>query len=462
MTAAITQVLRWAAGADDLPSDPDFDDRRLLDLIGQHTLAGRLRRRLPAGPLWLRRRLGTAVAAMYFDTLARAAAHVRAIDGIVAEVGDHAAPVLVKGMAAGLLTGDKNLLRCGDIDLVCADGDLLIAALTRLGYQRTREPFLHELGEFTRDGIEIDVHAYVPVPGYGEIRHADLTPPVPGTTWCQPRRAPSLYPMRHDRLTGGAVTPVGRVTVADPCLQAIVLCAHAFLNFTNMWSLSHRRKPYVKLAELADLRDLAAHEAFDPARFRTLVAELDAGDAVRWAGWASSVLIGSNPLPVPAGTGPFPRCLWWDFWALLPVDPQELLLPGWFDLAAVSALLGQRIELDTGRAAPPWTVEVRRAGDEVTVVVGLPQRTDAAIERGRVDFGATGTEWSLSGGRLTAVGGHHACDLLPGRRVRLVYRLAARAAEVLVGVAEQDGFGALRSGVLLPAALLPAEPAGAR
>ncbi|MFJ3713450.1 nucleotidyltransferase family protein [Streptomyces sp. NPDC090053] len=453
---AVTQVLRWAAGAPDIPEDQDFDDRVLLDLIGQHALSGRLQQRLPTGPAWLRDRLGGPVAAMHAGTLALAEAHMRAVDRIVTALGEQQPPpVVVKGIATGLLTGERHLLRCGDIDLVCADGGPLIDTLTRLGYERTRVPFLHELGEFTCEGVEIDVHAYVPVPGYGAVRHADLTPPERGT-WYQPRRVPSMHPIRHGLLVDGGVT-VGRARVPDPCLLAIVLCAHAFLNFTNMWSLSHRAKPYVKLAELADLHALVQHDAFDTQQFLTLVAELDAWDAVRWAGWASTVLLGRNPLPVPAGTGPFPRCLWWDFWARLPVDEESLLLPDWFDLAAVAPLLGSRIELDTGRPAPPWTVEVRRDGDQVTVTLGLPERAEAAIERGRVDFGASGTEWVLSGGQLTAVGGHDTCDLLSGRRVRVGYRVPSTGGQMLVGVAEQDA-----SGALLSAVLLTADRAGAR
>ncbi|MFE4692124.1 nucleotidyltransferase family protein [Streptomyces sp. NPDC056749] len=459
---AVTQVLRWAAGADTIPQDGDFDDGVLLDLVGQHALSGRLERRLSTGPEWLRRRLGGPVAVMHGDTVALAEAHMREVDRIVAALGEQPPPVLVKGIATGLLTGKKHLLRCGDIDLVCADGGPLIETLTRLGYERTRAPFLHELGEYTREGVEIDVHAYLPVPGYGAVRDADLTPAGHASTWYQPRRAPALHAIRHGRLADGGTVAVARVTVPDPCLLAIVLCAHAFLNFTNMWSLSHRAKPYVKLAELADLHALVQHEAFDTRRFLALVEDLDAWDAVSWAGWASTVLLGSNPLPVPAGTGPFPRCLWWDFWAQLPVDEEALLLPDWFDLAAVTPLLGNRIELDTGRPTPPWTVEVRRDDDRVTVTVGLPDRTDAATERGRVDFGTRGTEWVLSGGLLSAVGGHDTCELLSGRRVRLRYRVPGAGGEVLVGVAEQDASGWMLSAVLCPATWRSADPAGGR
>ncbi|MFE7354698.1 nucleotidyltransferase family protein [Streptomyces sp. NPDC057543] len=459
---AVTEVLRWAAGADAIPEDEDFDDGVLLDLVGQHALSGRLERRLSTGPEWLRRRLGGPVVVMHAETLALVEAHMRAVERIVAGLGEQPPPVLVKGIATGLLTGDKHLLRCGDIDLVCADGGPLIETLIRLGYERTRAPFLHELGEYTREGVEIDVHAYLPVPGYGAVRDAYLTPPEHARTWYQPRRAPSMHAIRHARLVDGGTVTVGPVTVPDPCLLAIVLCAHAFLNFTNMWSLSHRAKPYVKLAELADLHALVQHQAFDVQRFLALVADLDAWDAVRWAGWASTVLLGRNPLPVVAGIGPFPRCLWWDFWARLPVDEESLLLPGWFDLAAVTPLLGSRIELDTGCPTPSWTVEVCRDGDQVTVTVGLPERTDAAIERGRVDFGASGTEWVLSGGQLSAVGGHDTCELLSGRRVRLRYRVPRAGGEVLVGVAEQDASGALLSAVLRPATWRSEDPVGRR
>ena len=506
-------VLRWAAGHPvPPPEDVVFDDDVLLDLVDRHAVSGRLLWRLDAAPppVWLRPQLRRRLVELRDDTRALLTAHATAAAEITAELGAPSEPVLVKGISTFLVTGAQHTIRCGDIDLVCPDGDRAVEVLTRLGYRRTRAPFMHEVGEFTRDRTEVDVHSYFPVHGYGDLRRLDLDPAGHPGVWTQPAHRASLRRIRHRDLFHDRIRrpvdgpPAGYVSAPDPCLLAIILCAHAFMNYTNIWSISHRAKPYIRLAELADLVDLARHEAFDRDRFVRMVQRFDAADAVRWAGWMSTTLLGWNPLPAvegePTADG-FPRCLWWSFWARTPVRSASLLHPGWLDIAELFETLGTNVvaltngptvQLAIGadpavpddqvirtrrqlcqestQPPPAWTIDVTVARDGALIVaVGLPSRQVAAVERVRVDLGAVATEWSLmKGGPETAVGGHVGCalgrDRSGRRRLELRYdadtidgttrpanlRRPAGEISMLVGVATGNAAGDTTTSVLVP------------
>lgn len=479
-------VLCWAAGGDEVPAaDLEPDEDVLLDLVDRHALSGRLLRRLAStpGPPWAGPGLRDGLTTLYDGSRGLLEAHAHAAAEIVGLLGAAPEPVLVKGISTFLTTGADHTVRCGDIDLVCADGDRLIEVLTGLGYHRTRPAFLHEIGEFTRDATEIDVHAYFPVYSYTGLDSDDLEPARHDGVWRQRGHRMALRRIGWADMDRGRLrTPVGHghVSVPDPCLSAIVLSAHAFMNFTNVWSISHREKPYVRLGELADLADLARHPDFDAERFLQLVDRFDAGDAVRWAGWASTVLTGSSPLPEiepGSGTG-FPRCLWWSFWTDLQVAPATLVRPGWLDMAELVTALGastvvldgsgtgriavadeqrlpRRLHLDGVAPDPPWSVAID-AADGPTVTIGLPERPAAAVERVRVDLGTTAAEWSLDAatGRQTVTGAEVACTLDEDEHGRaLTLRFAGAATErldLLVGIAEEDRSGAHTASVLLP------------
>lgn len=486
-------ILRWAAGADCSPpaGAGDVDEESLLSLVPQHALAGRLLQRLDGGapPSWMGSEFYRALVGLQAETRALVADHARATAEITGQLGVDREPVLVKGISAYLTSNAPHTMRCGDIDLVVANGDQAIDVLSALGYQRTRAPFMHEVGEFTRGGTEVDVHAYYPVHGYGSLPRSEFEPSAHEGIWQQPRYQASLVEIGYRELARTRIRcPVGRsgaVNVPDPCLLAIILCAHAFLNFTNVWSISHRAKPYVKLAELADLHDLARHPGFDPARFLDLVRQFDATDAVLWAAWASQLLTGRNPLPVwpQAQAAPrFPRCLWWSLWAETTVEPDALLRPYWLDLPGLMPQLGcTELDLDAGTTGqlriddvggvlrrqirqasgplPPWAVEVSQSGDWLTLAMTLPSHPPGTVERGRVDFGDPATEWSLAGGSLTMTGDQAEHELSVGdddaHRLVLRYPLSKVAGptgrvSLLVGIASEDRHRRLTHCVVLP------------
>jgi hypothetical protein len=500
-------VLCWAAGLDVAPPDDlAVDSEVLLDLVGRHALTGRLLRRVESTPLptWMSLDLHHQLISQYVAGRALLESHAESASEIASELRGEPEPVLVKGISTYLVTRQPHTVRCGDIDLVCADGERLIEVLTRLGYHRTRDPFMHEIGEFTRGQTEVDLHSYFPVHGYpGDLLTSDLDPARQNRVWHQPGHRMSMHRIEHqdldrERLRRSAGRS-GEVSVPDPCLLAIILCAHAFMNFTNVWSISHRAKPYVRLGELADLQDLASNPAFNRDRFLQLVQQFNASDAVRWAGWASTLLLGRNPLPSAAlepTAESFPRCLWWSFWANTPVAPEVLVNPGWLDLGdLVPALRGSVVHLTDGATGrldvnpatqlyrqfrlqsdapiPTWAVDVIVSDGGLTVAVGLPARSAAAIERVRVDLGSVATEWSLTSatGRQSVTGGHVSCRLgqgEQGRRLEIHYagpsfgrsvgavragRIGPDGLSLLVGIADEDSAGIQTSSVLLPLTL---------
>lgn len=482
MTAAdVTTVLLWAAGSDRAPSDDARpDELDLLALVDMHALTARLVHRLEStAPSWATDRLRRGLAGLDDANRRKAEAHTAAAAEITAieAVGN---PVLVKGVSTNLATGLAYTLRCGDIDMVVPDAAAATDVVLGLGYERTREPFMHEVGEFTRGTTEIDLHAYFPVHSYTGMDPDILDAAAHPGVWVQPGFRLSMRPIswamldayRVDRAVAG-----GRVSVPGADLLAIILSAHGFMNFTNVWSISHREKPYVRLGELADLRDLVADARFCPDRFARLVHDLDATDAVEWASWAYETLIGPSPLPRTT-RATYPRCLWWGWWANLPLATGSWLRPDWYDMAQVTRDLGANLvpltggqsallRLDDAGALPRQLrltqnaalgpVALRFSDGGSTVIVVLPERPAAHIERVRVDFGSVASECRLTGERpdWSATGSHLEADLatVDGHR-ELTLRFCDKVGgHVLVGLADEDAEGRHPAGVLVPVAL---------
>lgn len=327
-------------------------------------------------------------------------------------------------------------MRCGDMDLFSNDGGAVSRVLLELGYRQTRGPFLYELGEYTRGAVEIDLHEYYPVYSYPpSLAGADLRPERHAPAWSQSYQL-RQHEITYDELSRGAVRSDFRetegVNVPDPNLLALILCSHAFLNFTNVWSISHREKAYVRLGEMADLFDLAAHPSFSPERFLQLVGRFGGRDAVEWAACVAASLFGRNPLPVPvtAGLGDalpagrFPRCLWWNFWLDFDAGVDGLLRRYWLDMRSLVTQLGANtLTAPAGRTARHST---RPGADSKPLPRFLTQAEDARpiplalglskSERGlrlelqvsaepegdsdrvRVDFGHVASEWIRSRG----------------------------------------------------------------
>lgn len=394
--------------------------------------------------------------------------------------------VMVKGMSTSLITGRPQTLRTGDIDLVILPehAPRVTAGLEALGHVRTRPPFMHEIGEFTAyprgaEPVEVDLHAFYPVnrlqlavPPSADLAggvRADLAVTVLDATALARHReaAPSSD-------VAGALP--------DPEAAVLVLASHAYGNWTNLWSISHRRKAYVRLGELADLADLAEHPSFRRDRFEALVAASDGTTCVTWAAAACRRVLGRDPFPQLADSGTdadaMLRCLWWDVWARVPGATPSWLAVDWLRMGALvrdlGALSRRGSSPDVRPASPPggvtvltggrtvpadWHVQVtRRAGRlDVRVTFGAQ---DGGVRRVRVDLGHTATEWSGAAvGRAGTWVGDPPLDVVEeGRGVRMSHAApdAATYLPVLVGMSTQTAAG--QGTAVLPLLVEPEVP----
>jgi hypothetical protein len=439
-------ILKWAAGsAQALPTRVEFDEETLLDLVDAHNLSGRFLRSLAnRTPPWVTHGLQDALREMHSKTTARIIENASAFREFSARLPPSARVVIIKGMSTYVLSRQAHTMRCGDLDVFSNDSAALSKALKKLGYRQTRGPFLYELGEYTRGAVEIDLHEYFPVYSYpSSLSSADLRPEHHPAAWQQSYQL-QQHEISYDDLSVGAIRSAARetegVTVPDPNMLALILCSHAFLNYTNVWSISHRDNAYVRLGEMADLFDLAAHPSFSRARFLQLVGRFGANDAVEWAACVAASLFGRNPLPVHVAVrlgdalpdARFPRCLWWSFWLDLRSGTDELLRRQWLDMRSLVTQLGgntlRAVGGRTGRHSTvgaqgtmplsrfitqaadetpiPFDLEVSRSERGLRLELEVLTRPKGDANRIRVDYGHTASEWihSLGDTRPSVVG----------------------------------------------------------
>ncbi|MBC6445046.1 MAG: nucleotidyltransferase family protein [Alphaproteobacteria bacterium GM202ARS2] len=317
-----------------LPSQVQ-DVELLVKLIAEHNLQGRclrhrqdLQERFP-GPLLAE------IATTHQQTEANYRRNVGALGAVIDHFG-HEVGTIIKGFSIFLLTRDPALLRCGDIDLVLADARALIEHLLDTGYVQTRQPFMHEIGEFTRDGVEFDLQWGFPISRYPDSIWGAPKRPVWGAGLMQATLIEAAE-LNADNTHLSTETPPICIPSAE--FAVLIAAAHSFMNFTNLWSISHREKTWLRLAELADVQEMTVLDGFSRARFAQLVERYQAWDIVAWIDWIWTMLSGrpifnlSSQRPFPSAA---PCCLWWNLWIdLLP--PISLMLGDrWYPHAAVT------------------------------------------------------------------------------------------------------------------------------
>ena len=116
-------------------------------------------------------------------------------------------------------------------------------------------------------------------------------------------------------------------------ISILIMCAHMFMNFTNMWSISHREKPYVKLGELWDVFEMTKHNSYSKETLLKLIENYKAHDCIKWAGIILNMVFGSNPLPLDVSNetiNDYPKCLWWNIWRYIPSNICQLLSTKWY------------------------------------------------------------------------------------------------------------------------------------
>lgn len=154
--------------------------------------------------------------------------------------------ILIKGISTYLLTNKEETLRFGDMDILTNDHHTVLKVLLYQGYKQTKAPFMHELGEYSKNGVEFDIHDYFPIYAYSdELKKADFTSlkatKIKKQNYVFIPRAINFSDLKKD---ANKINKIGleNIKVVDPNLLVIIICAHSFMNFTNMWSISHRKR----------------------------------------------------------------------------------------------------------------------------------------------------------------------------------------------------------------------------
>jgi hypothetical protein len=494
-------ILKWVVGSSkQLPNPLEFDEDTLINLVDKHNLSGRFMLKLSNhdAPTFTPK-FKEALKDLHYETKRQVMRNINAFRSIKTQLPPSTNIIIIKGVSTYVLVGQEHTMRSGDIDLLSNNTTSLVHTLCGMDYQQTRAPFLHEVGEYTKGSIEVDIHDHFPVYGYTDsLLHADLLPQNNPEIWRQ------SYAMKHRRITyddlkkysyQGNESGIENVTVADPNILAVIICAHAFMNYTNMWSISHREKAYVRLGEIADLFDLVNHSAFASKYFLKLVKQFQATDAVEWAANISSILFGMNPLPIHSSAAfdeelprsRFPRCLWWNFWADLPSGVDELIQKEWLVMDWLTKELGANILFSNQgpsktystiqhegcqllkrfitQESRPITLTIKISASEkgILIQVNIFSIIQADMVRIRIDFGHIATEWTYStGDQIQTLIGKHVDVMLNNQgmndEVNLQYSWEtlgqsirkARKVSVLIGVGQQSDRDGLIASTLIP------------
>lgn len=380
---SLRDILCWAAGADvDVSGILSVNAERLLGLISRHKLQVRFAVRAKAErPRWYTRALSIA---LWQDTRRVRSAvetQILAVQEITqaAQAAGLPPPIPLKGFTAYALTGDDGILRPSvDLDLLAGDADPMIALLTRLGYADTEILVRgHEAAKMHRSGLVVEVHRYVPVRVYPDALAACLDgADQPGWSFQTKevmKEGRAIEYADFPQLTRGVAPGTERFPLPTPSLAALVLCVHSFRDYVDRggaW-LNHP----VPLADLADLRDLAARLDFDPAGFRALAERTDARHSVEVAARMLEAWLGDASLPVPAGPPSvfrerdiFPQRVTWDLgvWAYsgplenLPVRTWDSVLEALGGATAIDAAGSACAYATPGAAGTPLVTALLR------------------------------------------------------------------------------------------------------
>ena len=423
-------ILKWAAGLKSkIPDDIKFDVPALLDLIKAHNLSERILHRInKSTPPWVHSEFLDGLYELQLANRQKINSNIIALRELRDELTEHTHALMIKGFSTYILCNQEETLRGGDIDLLSNNPDEVISKLISLGYSQTRMPFLHELGEYTRESIEFDIHDNFPVNYYSDnLLQADLVPSSNPDAWVQ------NYQFLHKEIRFsnlaenacyGRNDRTSHVMVTDPNYLAIVLCAHAFMNYVNMWSISHREKTYIRLSEIADLFVLSKHPLFQKEKFLSYVKYYRANDAVEWAASIATRLLGENPLPVTftlndhSFSQRFPRCLWWNFWAALPLDLENALQTNWLSMNWLTKHVGANLCSIKDEAVHTYSTVETKSASKITRYItqsSVPFPIVLMISRSETGITVNLQVQILSGCQTERVRidvGHQACELI--------------------------------------------------
>lgn len=495
------QIIKWAAGAPIvLPDKIDFDTNTLINLTDAHNLSGQFLLRIrESDAKWATPDLVDGLNQLFFETTNQVTRNILAFCELRRQLkSGNTHIILIKGISTYILSDLREIMHAGDIDLLSDNPNDVVQALLNIGYKQTRAPFMHEIGEYTRDTTEFDIHGYFPIYRYSKaLLGTDMFPLHHSEGWKQ------SYLFQHSEITFDDMYKFKNcdrrpetelITVPDASMLAVIISAHAFMNYTNIWSISHREKACVRLGEIIDLFTLSTHHSFSVDRFLGYVNRYQAHDAVEWAASMAVSVFGRNPLPVPAFAGidqplsasRFPRCLWWNFWASLLSETDELLQTKWLSMDWLIERIGANhisvqeeptksySTIKTGISLPlmryitqqmepiPLVLQVSKYESGVLVRLQVHSSFQFDIERVRVDLGNIACEWiHVSNGNSQEIVGFPmdlSCEHNDwGYEIKLKLDwkdivIAKKYAALLIGVSRQSSLEVLES-TLIPLVL---------
>lgn len=373
----LRRILKWAAGSPaDVSDIGGVDEDRLLSLVADHHLERRLLDRLRRDkPTWGRRSLLTRT----WGQCQRAGDQMRRHTAALREITDACTeanlppPIIIKGFSLYALTGDSGHLRySADMDLFGEDPDQLTDTLRSLGYADMAVVSLapHEHAIVGRTGVKVEVHSHFPVQSYpASITPSDYIPERHPGLWWQPEYQNSLphteitYQDLMNAAARGAAPEADGLMTLTPPMMVLILCAHMFRNIIE------GRRP--RLCELADIRDLVQHPAFDSRRFLGIVEKFRGRDAVRMTNHLGICCLGTPLLPQDTNKEEWnteQRLLqalgYWVGWhsfeeMLLPPEPGDLF----------ARLGANAVTAATGEVSTLYSVMGAGAGQRITRLI---------------------------------------------------------------------------------------------
>jgi hypothetical protein len=349
-------ILKWAAGGEvSLPAHCEYKEEELIDLIRLHNLSGRFLKKIKNHPNYkFSRKLIKLLKQHHRNVEQSVERNIKSFLEIKNTLPHNIKIITIKGFSTYIIVNKKEVMRTGDIDIISNNGLGLIGELKKQHYKLTKKPFLYELGEYTKDGIEVDVHEYFPIYSYTNSLISDILNPKKSLDlWQQNYEMLKInitYDLLSEYLYESCIeNNIGIITTGDPNIMIIIICAHAFMNFVNIWSISHRSKTYVRLGELADLFELIEHNRFNRKKFGQLVEKLQAYDSIRWVHYITQILFKKSPFANENIDNKlieyhlFPRNIWRNFWIAFPIEEELLLKNNWYTMETVINHLGSNI-----------------------------------------------------------------------------------------------------------------------
>ena len=385
-----------------IQEDYSFDENKLLKLIKKHQITGRIKQLIKDNHYerYFSSKFLNNLENAYKNSIELANRNILALKEINETIEEKEKwPIVIKGFSNYLINDNITSIRSGDIDLIPENIENFIELLEENGFQLTKIPFLHEAGEYSKQKIEIDIHKYFPI-----YRYDENLPYSESVSLNKFYTMPFEKILQEDLVDSVYFSDKHKIRVVDPNFYILIICSHAFMNYTNIWSISHRENTYTKIGEIWDILDLLNSANYSQEKFLYLVEKYDAYDCVNWTGEILKAIFDYNPLSFIKNNrksfAEYPKCLWWNFWINIESTPPELISENWYDFSSVLNLLGANQVINNKSYTTLNLNHVHTIGDislEFEIIDNyLIIKNYKKYSQIRVDFGNRALEFSIS------------------------------------------------------------------